>query len=343
VQDGPDTPSEQEQIYTIDVKEEFAEEQHLVCRALQAIDTPDLATLSKIYSGVRKQLGRGGAERMRFTLKAMTSMYTRLALRCAKATANLQEGEEDHGVNLTKIFTFIHSGDGVGMLELLCDTAPLEAFPYYLHAAGVADACALGEQCYDLMAAAFMVYEQRGAADTKLQIQCLTQMISTVAATRNLPEETYMQLAAKLCQYSSGLLLKQDNSRLALLCSHLFWKKALSEDSRRMTLDCLQRALKQADKSPASTQYELFTEALNRYSYYFAAAMPLVEPKHVNSLIDMVRTAKDAAAGAAAPTAAAASTMMPAAQVATYAQNTTRYLTNRKRDGGDERWDEINL
>ena len=310
-------------IYTIDVEEEFAEEQSLVCRSLHIIDSTDLAALSKIYSGMRKQLARGGAERTKFTFKAMVSLYCKLAVRCSKVAA---EGEE-HGVNVGKIFApYLHSGDGNGMLEVLADNDIMQGISLYVFAANAADTCGLGEAAYDLFAAALMLYEQ-GIPDTKRQMAVLSHFISALAITRSMEEESYRNLAGKLTQYSSSLLLKQDQSRMVQMCSHLFWKKTLSEEARGNTEDCLKRSLKYADKSPAPAQYELYVESLNRYLYYFAAKMPSIEVNKINSLVDMC----DKTRGAAAEDGGVA---------AQFEKNTKVYMKHRAQND-DEKWSEL--
>ena len=324
----PDTPADKTQIYTIDVQEEFAEEQGLVCRTLHVIDTPDLAVLSKIFSGMRKQLSRGGPERTRYTYKAMVALYARLAIRCAKAAG---EGA-DSGVNVGKIFSYLHSGDGNGMLETLAELDTLQGISLYVFAANAADTCGMGDNAYDLFAAALMLYEH-GIPDTKRQMAVLSQLVSALAICRSLEEESYKNLAAKLCQYASSLLLKQDQCRMVQVCSHLFWKKTLSDEARQSTNECLQRSLKMADKSPSGAQYDLYVESLNRYLYYFSAKMPQVQAKHINSLVDMCNKTREARAaeGGAAATADSAA----------FEKNTKAYIRHRKQDQSDERWAEL--
>jgi vacuolar protein sorting-associated protein 35 len=292
VKDVDDTPANKEDIYTIDVEEDFIEEQHVVCKALHLIDTPDLKELTRLYSSIRRELNRGGPERMRYTFKAMSALYMRLALRCKKAEVS----EQETGVNLQRIFSYLFTGDNQGLLEHLAGQVPVEAFYMYLNAANIADTCEQhdSEMAYNLYASAFQLYEDNSGS-TKQQLQMLSAMVASLGAVRAMPEEHYDTLATKLCQFSSRLVHKPDQSKMVMLCSHLFWKKALSEDCHKKANECLQRALKIADNCPAGLQFGLFAEILNHYAYYFNAQMPQATAKTVNAVIAMNKGAIEAA------------------------------------------------
>jgi vacuolar protein sorting-associated protein 35 len=327
VKDVEDTPSDKTLIYTLDVEEEFVEEQQAVCAALQFIDTPELNVLAKLFSGMRKQLGQGGPERMRYTLKAMVSLYIRLALRARKAEA----AGEDPGVNTGKLFHLMHTGDGKGMLEHLADKAPGEVFHLYLTAANAADTCGQCDVAYDLYAGAFALYDEH-AATAKAQLMMLTAMIASLCALRAMPEETYDTLSAKLCQYSSKVVQKPDQSRMVQQCSHLFWKKALSDQYHKKAMQCLQKSLKIADNCPAGHQFGLFVEALNHYMYYYQAQMPEATVKAVQALIVMCNEAQSSAEDK--------STEMYKNAKQYYA-STKALITRRQRE--DDRWTEFDV
>uniref|UniRef100_A0A7S1LP92 Vacuolar protein sorting-associated protein 35 n=1 Tax=Neobodo designis TaxID=312471 RepID=A0A7S1LP92_NEODS len=325
VKDVDDTPANKEDIYTIDVEEEFIEEQHVVCKALHLVDSPDLKELNRLYSAMRRELGKGGPERMRYTLKAMSSLYIRLALRVKKAEVN----GETPGVSVAKLFNYLYTGDGGGILEHLASQVPVEAFHMFLTAANAADTCDQHEleTCYNLYASAFQLYEENGGS-TKLQLQMLNAMISSLSALRTMPEDRYDTLASKLCQYSSKLVHKPDQSRMVMLCSHMFWKKALSEDLHKKASECLSRALKLADNVPAGLQFGLFAEILNHYAYYYNAQMPQATPKTVNAVVAMNRDAIESTEDKTSETFKTAKRFY----------SNTRAAISQRAAAGDERW-----
>lgn len=324
VKDVDDTPAQRNLIYLDDPIREFVEEQHAVCKALHLLDNENLSLLAKMYSGVRKQLGQGGEERMRYTLKAMCSLYVRLALRVNK--------QPDCGVHAAKMFQYIHTGDGKGILEHLASQQPMEGFYSYLSTSNTADICALPEVTYDLFAAACILYEEN-AADSKVQQSMLSAMICSLAAMRGLPEEEYINLATKLCQHSSKLLLKADQSKMVMQCAHLFWKGHLSEEYHKKVTDCLQRALKTADNSPAGHQFALFVEALNRYLYFYANANPHVTPKVVNALVGMTLEARESQES---------KDTTNYAEVKRFFDSTLRFIKH-KQASGEDKWLEVEL
>lgn len=328
VKDVDDMPANKSDIYTIDLEEDFIEEQQLVCKALHLIDTPDLKDLSKLYSGVRKELGKGGPERMRYTLKAMCSLYTRLALKCRKAEVN----GESPGVHPQRLFNYLYTGDGGGLLEHLSASAPVEVFYMYLHTANAADTCELGDTSRDLYAAAFALYEEHGATN-KVQLQMLNAMIGSMGALRTMSEEEYSVIATKLCQYSSRLVHKADQCRMVMLCSHLFWKKALSPESHTKVVECMKRALKIGDNCPPGQQFGLWAEALNQYAYYYHAQTPDVSAKSVSLVASMnheaIASAEDKNTDAFK-------------NAKTFFKNTQSTLKKRAAEG-DDRWAEVDV
>jgi vacuolar protein sorting-associated protein 35 len=329
VKDVDDTPANKEDIYTIDVEEDFIEEQNVVCKSLHLIDTEDLRELNRLYSAMRREITKGGPERMRYTFKAMASLYLRLALRVKKA----EVAGNSTGVNLLKVFGYLYTGDGGGILEHLATTVPNEAFYMYLNAANIADTCELheSETCYNFIASAFQLYEENSGS-TRLQLQMLNAMIASLSGLKSMPEENYDRLATKLCQYSSKLVQKPDQSRMVMLCSHLFWKRVLSEESHQKASECLNRALKIADNCPQGLQFGLFAEILNHYAYYYNAQMPQATAKTLNAVVAMNKDAVDATEDKSSEAFKAAKKFF---------SNTNAALKQRQAEG--DRWGDIKL
>lgn len=321
----PEKPVQEGTTFTgeTQIDEKSAEEQQLVCRVLHLLQCDDVGIQAKIMNGVRKQLTKGGPQRIVATLPTLLSMYMQLALRVMKgATVTLdpdtaEAGEEERGSGgegkptenvektksvttfdmeearalCSKIFHFVHSGDGKGVLEVLAGEAPQQAFYLYLSSAATADVCELSEVIYEHFVSAFQIYEQSGV-DMSEQIAMVGYAVAQLHALHSLPEETYELLATKVCQYSSKLLRKSDQSRLVALCAHLFWKKDLSQDSNNRIVECLQRALKIANhvaSQQPKQQQQLFVELLNLFLHYYAGRAPGVTARHVTSLLDLAQ------------------------------------------------------
>lgn len=327
VKDLDDTPADKSQIYTMDPVEEFIEEQSMVSRILHIIDSEDLGVLFKMYSGARKQLGQGGMQRMRRTLKAMVFLYMRLAIRAKKVELS---GSEP-GVAVAKPFQYIHSGDGKGILELLTQEIPDETIFMYVACANAADTCELPDVAYELYCEAITIYENN-VADSKDQIHVLSTMISSLHSLKAMPEESYEVIATKICQHSSKMLKKNDQCKMVALCANLFWKKTLSEEYHKKVLECLQRALKIADHSQPIFQLPLFVELLNQFLHFYAAAAPGVTVRFVTALLELIRTAQ------ASDEVERNATHDEATL---YHKNTVKYIKSRQQD--DERWQEIEL
>ncbi|RNF21085.1 vacuolar sorting-associated-like protein [Trypanosoma conorhini] len=367
LQEEPDAPAQRGAVYVGNAAEEFREEQNLVCRVLHLLRSDDDATQLKMLNGVRKLLGQCGPERIAVTLPTLVSLYVRLALRTASMAE--AEGNDEGGaatkrrVPCTRPFQIIHCGDGKGILEMLAAEQPVEGFQLYLTSANAADTCGLPDVAYELYVSAFQLYEEN-AADTREQIEMLTCLISSLYGLRSVAEENYELLATKVCQYSSKLVRKVDRSRVVALCASLFWKTALSEESHRRVLECLQRALKIADHVQEAQRLALFVELLNRLLHYYATSAPGVTVQYISALIDLVQEATNSCGGAGAgdtdddgceadalkdavgeKNASHGTDVGSAREVYTAARtfyrNTTRYI--RSRQQVDERWKEIDV
>lgn len=328
VKDVQDTPNNKTDIYKIDPVEEFLEEQSLVCRTIHLMDSPDPAVLFKMYGGVRKQLGQGGPERTPHTLKAVASLYIRLALRVRKLEV---EGGETNGITSSKPLQYLHNGDGKGILEVLAVDQPLSTFQLYLSAAATSDVCELEDVTYELYAAAFTIYEEN-AADTKDQLSLLSQMVSSLHALQNLSDENYGVIAGKVCQYSSKLLKRQDQSRMAAQCAQLFWRKS-SGDAQRV-VECLQRSLKLAGQTQSQHQLALYVELLNQFLHYYAADVPTVTVKLVSALLDLIRDCSSNQSDDAGDQKAHNEARL-------FYRNTTKYIRSRQKE--EEKWLEIEV
>ena len=124
---------------------------------------------------------------------------------------------------------------------------------------------------------AFLLYEIE-ISDSKAQVRCLSAVIGTLLNCKNFSDEDYEALITKAAQYANKLLRKPDQSRMIVLCSHLFSHpyriKALNtnvegdiESTERTpyndpdrVLECMQRALKVASMSNSN----IFVEILDR-------------------------------------------------------------------------------
>jgi vacuolar protein sorting-associated protein 35 len=130
---------------------------------------------------------------------------------------------------------------------------------------------------------AFLLYEIE-ISDSKAQVRCLSAVIGTLLNCKNFSDEDYEALITKAAQYANKLLRKPDQSRMVVLCSHLFshpnrvkapslssdgdTAAAATEGTERSpyndpdrVLECMQRALKVASVSNAN----IFVEILDRY------------------------------------------------------------------------------
>eukprot|EP01061_Rhynchopus_euleeides_P018108 TRINITY_DN29947_c0_g1_i1.p1 TRINITY_DN29947_c0_g1~~TRINITY_DN29947_c0_g1_i1.p1 ORF type:complete len:794 (+),score=426.61 TRINITY_DN29947_c0_g1_i1:72-2453(+) len=307
--------------------DEFEDDQTLVAKMLHLFESDTLEVQFKMYSACRKQFGKGGEKRIKFTLPPLVFCFLKLAMRVKKAI----DAEEDVGkVKVEKILEYVG-----GILEVLSNVKGYGklSLNLYLQAARTADKCNQPEKCASLMDCALIVYEEEISADSKEQMVQLPVMISTVTSLKRLDEESQDKLCSKLCAYSSRLLKKADQCHTVFLCSHLFHKSD-NEEKRKKVQECLQRSLKLVDQCPDS----LLVDILNRYAYFFSNCNENVTAKHINVLIGLVNAKlnKDDEDGPGGDDADE--------NTKQYYENTLEYIRNRQSKGDEgQRWHEVQL
>mmetsp|Transcript_22734 Transcript_22734/g.40893 ORF Transcript_22734/g.40893 Transcript_22734/m.40893 type:complete len:929 (-) Transcript_22734:87-2873(-) len=305
----------------------FESQQQTVAKFLHRVDSEDPAMLFEILNIVRKQLSKGGLNRIRYTLVPLSMRYVDLVDKILAVRSSIdgdaeesqkdegnnddQDGDEDDddllglgsskknndAVSLRKIFQILH--ELASSLGANVDLQPM-AMRAFLQAALSADRAREQEIAYELMVQAFTLYED--VADSKEQVRTLPVLIGTVMETRGFDKDNYDTLSTKLTQYAARLLKKPDQCHMVLSCAHLYWHPdskrdssetdedgAIGQDSKRAN-ECLQRALRIADSCMTpSTHVALFVHILNQFLYFFEAGMDKVTAEKVNNLVTLVK------------------------------------------------------
>ncbi|CBZ26795.1 vacuolar sorting-associated-like protein [Leishmania mexicana MHOM/GT/2001/U1103] len=369
----PDAPSDPRLIYKYNPVVEFVDEQNLVSRVLHLLANDDPAVYAKMLTGVRKVLLQGGARRIPLTYPTLMTLHRRAALllyaqyqRLSSSSAKSDEGEKDGdeadtaaaGASqamkaIRKCFSHVHSGDSKGILEVFAVEAPTEALKEYLFCSNTADVCGQSKTSYALYVEALTLYEGH-VEESHEQIDALVACVNALYQMRNMPEENYEVLAAKVCQYASKMLKKHDQSYLVAVCAALFAKKQLSRENQERVQECLRRSLKLAGQVLALAQLQLYVQLLNIFLHFFTSKSGyLVSVELVNELIEKISEASEVqrseVSGDGNNNAAddddddddsdnAANTF---AKIRLVYRNITKYI--RSRQSAEERWREIDV
>lgn len=193
-----------------------------------------------------------------------------------------------------KCFSYLFSGDGIGLLEVAVMDAPSRAIAEYLSCAATADVCHEAEVCYSLYTEAFTIYEEQ-VAQSADQITAMTSFINSLSQLRYTSPESYDVLSTKVCQYCSKLLRKQDQSLLIALCANLFVQQHLSSECHERVRECLRRSMKLAHQVVALPQLHLYVELLSIFLHLYTAKTSFLAPLElINDLLDRIRDASEA-------------------------------------------------
>ncbi|GET88282.1 vacuolar sorting-associated-like protein [Leishmania tarentolae] len=361
----PDAPSDLQLIYKYNPVVEFIDEQNLVCRTLHLLANDDPAVYAKMLTGVRKVLLQGGARRIPLTYPTLMTLHRRAALRLyaqyqrlsssTKSDEGERNGEEAAMAAsqamkaVRKCFGYVYSGDSKGILEVFAVEAPTEAIKEYLLFSNTADVCEQSETSYALYVEALTLYEGH-TENSHEQIDALIACVNALYHMRNMPEESYEVLAAKVCQYASKTLKKRDQSYLVAVCASLFAKKQLSHESQERVQECLQRSLKLAGQVLALAQLQLYVQLLNLFLHFFTSKSGyLVSVELVNELMEKISEVSEVqrseVSGEANDITADEEDKVSAAntfaKIRLVYRNITKYI--RSRQSAEERWTEIDV
>jgi vacuolar protein sorting-associated protein 35 len=242
-------------------REQFAAEQRLVGRLIALMRHDDDAQLFQIYTVARKHFGKGGMNRIRYTLVPLVFGYIGLAARLknsipkkpaadGKDEEDPEQAEKETKVSskkatkaAKKVFQFIHE-----ILTVLAGVDEYQniALHMFLEAAKAADNFKFESIAYEFISKAFALYED--TANSTQRVRALQQVIGTLHGCVNFTEENYDTLIKNTSKYAAKLLKKEDQCSLVCQCTHLFWtgKGPNGEKSRNaqddMVLQCLKRS-----------------------------------------------------------------------------------------------------
>ena len=204
----------------------------------------------------------------------------------------------DKQVTCRKIFLFIQNLVA-GLKNLNAETC----FILSTEAAAAADCCArvvssrsgtcdFSSIAYTFLSEAFLSYES-GITDSKMQVSMITTMIGTLLTCKSFNMSDYETLITKVTQYAARLLKKNDQCKMVMLCSHLFYTYDDGENSYKNSqraLECLQRSLKVADMCVSSSpgDLQLFVDILDIYLYHFEKSNPIITDKYISGLIALI-------------------------------------------------------
>lgn len=188
------------------------------------------------------------------------------------------------------------------ILSLKSNT-PDQAVKLSLHAATAADALSvfvverggnLSEYSpitYEFMTEALSCYEATIHTEYNFPENELTSIVGTFCLISTLENRDFESLITKVTQCAARLPKKNDQCRLVMLCSHLFFSsKETGYRNPQRVLECLQRALKVADicvnSNPADIH--LFVDILDCYLHHFDNMNPVITDRYISGLVSLI-------------------------------------------------------
>ena len=319
-------------------------EQTLVAKILHLIRHDDTDTHFALLTKCRAVFGRGGLERIRYTIPSLVcnalSLATRVVARAkAYKAAVAEEGDDAKSqtrgpkkpkVTPKKVFVFVHQT----LVSAYTTAYPLQAMHLFILGAKLADHFNAEAVAYEFFAQAFLAYEDE-IIDSTDQSVAIQTIVSALSNTRSFQRENWDALVLKCTQFSAKLLRKEDKSRAVANCAHLFARCGVESKTdpkgAKQVLKCLQRALKAANDCMES-QVRLFVEILNKYLFFFDQKVPSIGAKYITGLICLVEEHLD--------TLEANKDGMA---VRKYYENTLLHIRRKKTAATDERYLDIEV
>jgi len=267
--------------------EEIAEEQNKVAAVVHLIQSDNTDVLMKMYQISRRHFGMGGPLRIKVTLPPLIFRFLMLAQR---VHAIEQSGQTGHQVSLDKLLRkFI-----MDTTNALASVDQLLALRMHLMCALTADKCGKDDVAYDMVSLAFVLYEDE-ISDSKQQVELVTVFTGTLRSLSHCSSELYDTLVSKCTQYGAKLLKKTDQIPAVFRCSHLFWNAPCSFQDGKRTMDCLRKSGKvaenvfQSQSTSGIANVGFYLQILERYLYYYNQAMPGMEARIINDLLERIQ------------------------------------------------------
>lgn len=261
---------------------QFDQNQHLMARAFRLVGNEEDTDLHfKLYDTARIHFGRGGTQRIEYTLPPLVFG----SLQLAKRVRAREVAEEPVKVKTKKLFGFVHETIGV-----LSPHYPELALRLFVYGAQVADTLEFEAIAYEFVAQAIICYEEQ-LSDSKAQFLAMNYIVAALQNFTVFAKENYDTLINQAANHGAKLLKKTDQCRAVYNCSHLFWpgtdENPGHRDEKRVLI-CLQRALKIANTSMNGNEVPLFVEILNKYLYFFDRGCPAITVKYLKGLIALI-------------------------------------------------------
>mmetsp|Transcript_28049 Transcript_28049/g.42774 ORF Transcript_28049/g.42774 Transcript_28049/m.42774 type:complete len:1139 (+) Transcript_28049:153-3569(+) len=210
-------------------------------------------------------------------------------------TASGSKVEKGASLSIRDVFLFIQS-----TIAMLSSGNPELGLKLYLIAAQSSDNMAesgtssdfLIQVTNELLTQGFALYDDE-VDDCPTQQRCIVNMVGTLLSINSIPNDKFERFTTKLTQFAAKLMRKQDQCRMVLLCSNLFYAVGKGEygfKNPKRTLECLQRSLKLADASAmsSSSNFTLFVDLLEQYLYFFEENNPVITDAYVSGLIALI-------------------------------------------------------
>jgi len=261
---------------TDDNRFEFEQEQHAVAQLFQMVHNEDVDIHFELYGVARRYFGRGGKDRLEFSLPPLLFNSLKLAERARNTFETDKKARAILGFVLETIAAFK-------------SMYPELAMRMYLMAAATAARCGLEPIAYEFMAQAFVTYEDE-ISDSKIQVNCIVYLTAALQQIQGFSEENYDTLIGKCALHCSKLMIKSQAVRAVYTCSHLFWTGTDENPGYRdekKVIACLKRSLKIANGC-VGEQAPMFIEILNKYLYFFDRECPSITMTYIKNLIELI-------------------------------------------------------
>ncbi|CAD5216391.1 unnamed protein product [Bursaphelenchus xylophilus] len=270
--------------------EEFEEQMELVAALLHSVRNENPEIHLKFLSKIRKVFGKGGPQRLVFTLPPL--IFTTFSL-IPTYTEAVKNGEGSNQ-KVIKIFQFCQNT----INALKTETESFEVcLNLLLQGALVADRTEFEDSetvAYEFVSSAFTIFEE-DLTESRVQAHCLFQMIGTVQALHNVKDENHDTLRNQCAMYASKLLKKADQAKALCSASHLFWfskpkdSEEIIKNGQRLS-ECLKKALKVTSQCMEDqVQLGLYVLVLTNYVYFYELGCETIDGVLISKMIDKIR------------------------------------------------------
>ena len=232
---------------------EFEESQTYVAKLVHSVDCKDALSQFQAISTLKESFDKGGIQRMKFTIPSVVMAVYKLLQKSPQRKHSTTSAEEDKDstesagdkstpsgimesiakLPILKIYQFVYQAiDSIG--SAYPETALRLFLQGVLSMNGIVTAGTDVEELGYQFASQALVLYQDELTDSGAKYRAITLIMGTLQRATFFSSDNFETLTTNATQYCAKLLMKQDQCKAVLGCTHMFFSELIVPQTRHL-------------------------------------------------------------------------------------------------------------